>query len=56
MKNEAGKLFYALFGEAGTLRRALAGLELRVGLADHILGALAADNLAISVATFGGGK
>jgi hypothetical protein len=56
MKDEAGKLFHALLGEAGALRRALAGLELGVGLADDVFGAFAADDLAISMAAFGRGK
>ena len=56
MKDEAGKLFHTLLGEAGALRRALAGLELGVGLADDVFGAFAADDLAISMAAFGRGK
>ena len=56
MKDEAGKLFHALLGEAGALRRTLAGLELGVGLADDVFGAFAADDLAISMAAFGRGK
>ena len=56
MKTEPGKLFDALLGEAGALRCTLAGFELGVGFANHVFGALAADNLAVGVAAFGGGK
>ena len=45
-----------LLGKAGARSGALAGLELRVGLADHIDRALAFHDLAIGVAALGGGE
>lgn len=56
MKNSFGKLFYALLGEARAFGRTLASLELRICFADHVVRALAANDLAVSVAAFGGGK
>lgn len=56
MKNSFGELFYALLGEACAFGRTLASLELRIRFADHVVRALAADDLAIGVAAFGGGK
>lgn len=49
-------LLEALLGKAGARSGALAGLELRVGLADHIHGALALHDLAVGVAALGGGE
>jgi hypothetical protein len=56
MKTSAGKLFYAFLGKTGSLGRTLAGLELGIGLADDVVGAFAAHDLAVGVAAFGGGK
>jgi hypothetical protein len=56
MKTGEGKLFHALLGETRSLRSTLAGLELGVGLADDVVGAFAAHDLAIGVAAFGGSK
>ena len=46
----------ALLRKAGADGRALAGLELRVGLADHVDRALALHDLAIGVAALGGSE
>jgi hypothetical protein len=46
----------SLFPKAGAGRRALAGLELRVRLADHVNRALTLHHLAISVTTFCGSE
>jgi hypothetical protein len=54
MKTGVGKLFDAFLGKTGSLGRTLAGFELRVGLADDVVGTLAAHNLAVGVAAFGG--
>ena len=54
MKTTARKLFHALLGKAGSLGRALAGFELGIGFANHVVRAFAADDLAISVTAFGG--
>jgi hypothetical protein len=54
MKKEAVKLLYAFLGKTSSLGRTLTGFELGVGLADDVVGALAAHNLAVGVAAFGG--
>ena len=56
MKQTNKKLFYALFRKTGAFGCTLAGFELGVGLADYVFGTLAADDLAISMTAFGGGK
>ena len=45
-----------LLGKTGARSGALAGLELRVGLADHVDGALALHDLTVGVAALGGGE
>jgi len=47
-------LLNAFFAEAGSLGGTLAGLELRVALADDVEGAFAFDHLAIFVAALHG--
>jgi hypothetical protein len=49
-------LFDSFFAEAGADGGSLAGLELGVRLADDVNGAFAFDDLAVSVAAFGGGE
>jgi hypothetical protein len=56
MKTTAGKLFYALLGEAGSFRGTLAGFEFGIAFADHVFRAFAADDLAVSVAALGGSE
>ena len=46
----------SFFREAGADGGTLAGLEFRIGLADHVESALALDDLAIGVAAFGGSE
>lgn len=49
-------LVHALLGHLGALRRTLTGLETRVGLVDDVESTLTLDDLAVSVAAFGGGE
>lgn len=50
------KLIHTFLGHLGPLRRTLTGLEARISLVNDIESALTLDDLAVSVAAFGGSE